>query len=172
MGANCKIYLPANVRIHHVARVVGRLSGGVCTRNVLNKTTWAADVADVRVSPTSVISMAEIHITRTCVDRENIHHTFYHFESEGGLRLLAPRSTAFWLIVGARLVDFFGGHVVFNDCGDSETDYDAPHKPNSKNCPEDGSDWQDLQKRIEEIVPITETEWRSWDRYAAYKIDD
>ena len=85
---------------------------------------------------------------------------------------MLPRSTAFWLAVMHRVVDFFGGTIDYQDCDDIEVDYTVPAKSLQENSPSDGEEWYVFQNRILEIKPITEKEWRSYDSRAAYRIGE
>lgn len=183
MGVNCRIHLPDSCRVDVVANVMGALAGLPVTRHPLNSPShpraWSAHVEGAVVSNTNTPSMARIMLTATgdrkLFDGEPLHHTFYHFESSWGQhggRVMLPRSFAFWIAIGRRLVDFFGGVLDYQDCDDSEMDYVGLDKGRKMNSPETGKPWQNLQERIAAIVPITKAEWRACDVFAAYKIEE
>lgn len=175
MGVDVKINLPDNVRVKDVAYIIGIAAG--CPIQ-WEKTEHDPDhswlrVRGVEVKGTSSVEMAEISIRSTghlLVDGEDMHYLFYHFESSRGGRSLGPRSTAFWLAVAHRLVDFFGGSIDYQDCDDVEVDYSRPKKPRRLNSPEDGDDYWNFYKRLSEVKPITEEEMQHFDKLAAYKI--
>lgn len=171
MGVDCKINLPDNVSIKNVASVIGAVCGCPAKKVPLNNTSWYAEVSGVVVLPTAIVEMARIQILRTTLDGVSGHEVFYHFECRCG-RLLSPKSTAFWIAVGRRLVEFFGGTMDYNDCDDLECDYRVPGKTGEDNSPQDGVPWHVFQQRILDIKPITEEEWRGCDQYAAYKIEE
>lgn len=165
MGVDCKIALPPNVEIDTVARIIGISAGLPCEKQSLGlgifNNAWSAEVKGIDI--TSVCpQMAQIKLIgfadKPLVDGENEHFVFYHFEGsevKGGNRLLMPRSTGFWLAIGVKLVQFFGGAIMPQDCNGKWT-YKVPAKPNHLNCPQDGEPWQNLQERILAVKPITE----------------
>ncbi len=176
MGVDCKIYLPANVFVDNVAKVLGALCGCPVEKVPLyNKKAepWSARVGGVEVRSTHCVSLAEIFVTRACVDGQK-HSVFYHFETcnNEGMRMLHPRSTAFWIAVGCKLVSFFGGYIDMMDCDDTDADLSFPHKTWRENSPQDGDEWQAFQHRVVDLKPITEAEWRLCDQFAAYKIEE
>jgi hypothetical protein len=71
-----------------------------------------------------------------------------------------------------RLVDFFGGILDYNDCDDIDNNYEVEAKSWEDNRPSDGEAWYRLQNRILDLKPITEEEWRSYDKVAYYKIEE
>lgn len=171
MGVNCNISLPANVRVDDVASVMGAAAGCEVRKMLLNGTdSWAVRVlgVDVRGSDTCP-GMAVITIHNPTLDSESKHWCYYHFEHRGGRRLLSPKSTAFWIAVGRRLVEFFGGRIDYRNCADVGF-LEIPDKPDGLNHAEDGAEWDALQMRIAAVKPITKAEWRSLDAVAAYKI--
>lgn len=175
MGVDCKIYLPANVRIRDVAKVIGVVTGcAIHHRNLssYDGDGWYVDVPAVELDRSSMVTLASVYIRRKTIDGADDHYVLYHFEGSGGRRLMMPRSTAFWIAVGVRLVTFFGGSIDFQDCDDVDADLHVDPKSDAMNCPEDGVEWQNLQERIAALKPITEEEWRSFDEFAAYKIKD
>jgi hypothetical protein len=177
MGVDVKINLPDNVRIKDVAYLIGIASGIKPEWEVTSHDpdhSWLR-VPGVEVKQTSSVEMAEISIRSTghvLVDGEDIHYLFYHFESSRGGRSLGPRSTAYWIAIAHRLVDFFGGTIDYQDCDNVEVDYKRPRKASRYNCPEDGDDYWNFYKRLSEVKPITEEEMQHFDKFAAYKISE
>lgn len=92
----------------------------------------------------------------------------YHFELTGGQRGLQPRSTPFWLALGKRLVDFFGGRVDFCDADDREADY-VRDKPRTHNDPKDGTPWERFQQELFTFAPLTREEIEACQEFAAYE---
>jgi hypothetical protein len=176
MGVNCRAYLPPNVAVDKVADVIGAAAGCPVERYALDSNRerrgrMCTRVRDVKVITTSVPTMVSIVVERATVDGEKSHFTYYHFEGEGGLRTMMPPSTAFWIAVMTRVVDFFGGRLTYQDC-EGGVDYEVSFKSDSENWAEDGDEFYSLQDRIAAVRPITEEEWRSFDEHAAYKIED
>lgn len=175
MGVSCRVTLPPNVRLGFVVKVIGAVAGCPVRSESLDKTGGVyARVDGVRAQVTSIPEMASIVIERQTVDGETSHYVNYHFEGDdgGGTKTMIPPSTAFWVAVMRRVVKFFGGKLDYNDCDEKRTNYSVPFKSNRENCPSDGEPWNDLNRRILAIEPITEKEWRACDKYAAYKIGE
>ena len=170
MGVNTGIRLPENVRVRDVAEIIGALLGCEMKRmNFSNNDGWAAHVDHVKVATTSVPEMVEIIVDGP--DKLRTIVWTYHWEPEKGGRLLYPSATARAIAVGRKLVDFFGGSVVYNDC-DGKINYHRPKKSDKENRPSDGAPWYAMQNRKMAIVPLTDADIRKWDKYAAYKMDD
>jgi uncharacterized glyoxalase superfamily protein PhnB len=178
MGVDCKVNLPANCSVSNVAKVIAAVCGGEKTKVMFGDHSgthcdqgWFAQVTGYEVTPTSVPEMAQIILTMRTLDGERDHFVNYHFEaSRGEGRVMMPRSTAFWLAVMHRVVDFFGGRIDYQDCDDKYNDYEVPAGTWEENSPEDGEAWYDLQNRILALEPITVEEWQQYDKDAAYKI--
>jgi hypothetical protein len=176
MGVDVRVKLPTNVKIDNVAKVMGAYAGCPTSKSFFDrdpKDGWSTKVSGVEVKTTSMPAMAEIRLTGTLFDGETEHFCFYHFEpSEGEGRLMMPRSTAFWIALMTKVVDFFGGAMEYNDCESDGDDYVVPAKTWQENSPEDGEEWYNLQNRILNIVPVTKEEWRAANEHAAYKIGE
>jgi hypothetical protein len=65
-------------------------------------------------------------------------------------------------------VDFFGGKVDYNDCDSKGIDYRKRERPNSENCPSDGKAWDDFQRRIAAVKPLTDKDFKRAARAAGY----
>lgn len=174
MGVDCRIHLPESVTLYNVAKVIGAVTGCPMKKVPLTGPAdprWYVEVPTV-TETTSVPGMACLRILHPTVDGEPNHFVFYHFECDTGGRLLMPRSTAFWIAVGCRLVSFFGGHIDFQDCDDEDRDLEFPDLGRQMNSPQDGHAWQQFQERVFALKPITEDDWRACDRFAAHKIGE
>jgi hypothetical protein len=175
MGVDCKTYLPPNVRIRDVANILGIAAGlkpHMYQSEQFSDSSWA-EVNGVSVSGSGIVTLANIDLRGDMVDGMKHHFVSYHFEaSHSGDRLLMPRSTAFWIACMKRLVDFYGGRIDFNDCDDTDVDYEVPPKSNEENCPEDGDEWDDFQKRVLAVEPVTKAEMEYLDGVAAYKLEE
>lgn len=164
MGVNCRLHLPGNVRIRDVANVIGVLSG----LPVRRRESGGVDVDGVEVRDTGEPSMAQIKLYGRMVDGEVSHETFYHFEGHGTSKLMTPKSRPYWIAVCGRLVMFFGGRLDYQDCDDSECDYEVRAKSDAKNQPGDDPQWSDLQDRIASLTPLTLEEIEKAKPFAAY----
>src|SRR5581483_9606267 len=131
MSVDCHITLPDNVRVDNVADVIGIAAGlkPVWEYSDNGKHKWVK-VRGVEARSSGVVpGMALISIRSTghlLVDGEDQHSGYYHFEACHDGRLLSVTSTAFWIAVGHRLVDFFGGSIDYQDCDDVEVNYCQP----------------------------------------------
>lgn len=173
MGVDCKIYLPDNVQIHDVARVMGIAAGLPFTKEPIgHEDAWSVKVEGAYIDPSRVVTLANISLSGKLIDGEFRHDAIYHFEASQKGRLLMPRSTAFWIGIGRRLVDFFGGHVDYNDCDEIYDDYIKIPKSRRHNSPQDGKPWQKFQQRIAEVKPLTQEELIAFDIFASYKMKD
>jgi hypothetical protein len=174
MSVDCIIKLPMDVRIRDVAEAVGLLAGLKAKEKPMESgdRAWTFRwVEGVKVNPTSVPTMAEIFIEapkgEKQVDGNANHFTYYHFENPDGRREIAPRSTAFWIAVGKRLVKFFGGKLDYQDCDGGAFNYFAP-KPRKSNSPEDGKPWEGFKRALYSIKPLTMAELKAAQKHAAY----
>lgn len=155
MGVDTRISLPPNVRVQDVASVVGALAG------LTGSLGSGAGVRGIETVP----QMCRIGLWRA----DRCFATFnFHFEGYGGRRAVVGRSTAFNIAMGRALVDFFGGWVDYSDSDDEDEDYVVQDKPDPENCPEDGAEWDDLQRRIASVKPLTSAEIKVWAPCAAY----
>lgn len=176
MGVDMRVKLPANVQVENVAKVMGAYAGCIKRKAFFindPKNGWSTVVDGVEVTNTSVIGMVQINLSGDLFDGAKNHFCFYHFESSNdGSRLMLPRSTAFWIALMTKVVDFFGGSLDYNDCDNNEDDYVVPEKTHEENSPEDGEAWYNFQNRVLNIVPVTVEEWHAADKHAAYKIEE
>jgi hypothetical protein len=167
MGCDTVISLPTNVRLKDVANVIGVLSGYRARKMCLSGGAWATNVPSVRTKGIeSIPECAHIFVG----DEIRVMYHFEHITDDPRIgRVIQPASTPFWVAVGRRLVDFFGGEVDYNDCDNSAVDYSVPAKSNEENCPKDGKEWDDFQERVLNLSPITKEEVKSYVRLAASK---
>lgn len=164
MGVDTRIYLSPGARVKEVAEVIGLAAGLPGRWEESGSTRWYA-VPGVRVSSNSGLP--------ECCDIEWVdqngegRRVLYHFEAGGhGCKLLMPRSTPFWIAIGRRLVDFFGGWIDYQDCDEEDMDYRQPLQYHC--CPEDGEPWKSFRQRMSEVQPITRSEYERSKQYAAY----
>ena len=154
MGVNTKIYLPQDVRIRDVANVVGILAGlkpyyqydGIIDIEGLSiqNDKHTPGLSNITLVPTE---------QEPLIDNESWHQCLYFMEISSNHRLLYCGCNPFWREIGKALVDFYGGHVDFNDCDDIEVDYKKPHKPFRYNC-EDDQGYNRERKRIEQLKSL------------------
>lgn len=170
MGVDCRVTLPPSARLSWVVKVIGVAAGCPIREETSRHSNYTfVRVDGVRAQVTSIPEMAEIVIDRQTVDGETDHHVNYHFEGDDGdgTHAMIPRSTAFWIAVMRRVVDFFGGDLTYSDY-EGGIDYRVEPRNNSVS----DENWEVLQDRLRAVKPVTEAEWRACDQYAAYKIDE
>lgn len=136
MGSNVNIYLPPHAKTEKILEVILKVLGNDFDHTQLNdkhkvdfnlptndNNSWFLEskiktkdyfkMEDPSMFSCSFLDMAG-----------NRLHTYLHTDSEDGhlpiCKSLNPGSTAIWCVVGKRLVEFFGGQVIYNDCGDLE----------------------------------------------------
>tara|TARA_Y100000310_G_scaffold343303_1_gene450278 strand:- start:449 stop:1126 length:678 start_codon:yes stop_codon:yes gene_type:complete len=156
MGVNVHTKLPADVRLEDAADVIGILAG----LPIINDASYLR-VDGVKVqgaaNGTAMPQIAEMYFRGAMVDGEIDHFGLWHFEGPGGTRSFNPASTPFWIAICRRLVDFFGGELVYYDISDSLCDYRKI--PRFSNDVEDHYGGDDLffrmQERKRNLKPIT-----------------
>ena len=174
MGVDCRIMLPPNVRLDDVQDVIAASVGVELVKtNLSGGKFWAVRQKSVKsegYGMEALNSCVRLKINHECLDGVADHEVMYHFECDRipGWRLMMPRSTAFWICVGARLVTFFGGKADYKDCDSTDWDLEVEPKSDEMNHPSDGEPWQNLQKRIFAIKPISKAEWKRFEKHAAY----
>lgn len=171
MSVCCRILLPDNVRVRDVAKVIGVLSG----KKPVESSEGFVDVSGVKVGNYGEDILAECaKITVSDIDGEalawrngcSMAEVMFHFEPDGGRgRLMIPPSTAFWIAIGVRLIDFFGGWLKYQDCTVQEFDLYVVEKNNDANCP--GNAY--LQKRILNLKMLGPLDYELADEKSAYR---
>jgi hypothetical protein len=168
MGVDTRISLPSNVRVRDVAKVMAASLGCKVTRRIIPRSSGIfAECEDVKIDSASMAELCNIELHNCTVGSESQWFLF-HWELSGGKKGMLPRSTAINIAIGMRLIKFFGGSIDFQDCDSTQIDYIADEKSNDENCPTDGREWDNLQKRILAIEPITDTEIQECEKFAAY----
>ena len=173
MSVNSLILLPPDVRIHDVAMVIGILSGLKPHKQMLSGGGYACHVDGAKAdSCQNMPEMSTITVTGDLIDGETNHYTTWHWEPDNntkGERLLYPKANAFWIAVGRRLVDFFGGSIVYCDF-DNKVNYSAK-KPRRRNNPSDGDQWHAFQDEMLVLNPLTQSELEAANELSAYKME-
>jgi hypothetical protein len=181
MGVDAQIMLPADVTVQHVAEAMAMCCGYPHSRHPLgdhgdDADKWFLQVEGwtVQETPSALAGTATIMLEHPDVphlDGEKVHHVMFHLEFDHGRRrLLMPRSTPFWIAMGRKLVDFFGGSMDYQDCDAVEVDYESP-KPREWNDPDDGESWQQFQIDMEAITPVTRDDILACAAHAAYECE-
>ena len=165
MGIDTRIILPDNVRVKDVANIIGICAGKKPLKQFWSYGKgWAATVPDVKIKVTSDASWGMVgihvngpfpkHILEYRLNQSAIY-VAYHFESDTGGRVLQPPMTFFWLAVGRRLVQFYGGKLDYNDCDDIEVDFSIRPKSREQNAPNSDLGWYKFQQRILDMQALT-----------------
>ncbi len=171
MGVNSIILLPPDVHLDDATQVIGILAGLPAEKQTLGDS-YCCRVPGAVAACSCMPEMATITLTGNLVDGDSEHYTTWHWESERarGERLLMPRASAFWIAIGRRLVDFFGGSICYNDCGDLNPNY-VSATPRRLNNPSDGLPWRNFQDEKLRLKPITKAELEEADELASYKLE-
>ena len=158
MGVDCRIILPGDVMVRDVANAIGIIAGIKPIKRELTAGgkdgSWDVDVPGVTVEGSKTMPQCCIIFLRSdkgLVDGEMAHHVMFHFEYYSD-RLLMPRMTPFWVAVGKRLIEFFGGMLDKCDC--DEVDADIVERQQYPNSPESDKPWQEFQERLFNIKPL------------------
>lgn len=174
MSVNTQIYLPHDVEVHDVANVIALASGlTYVLRPTRNSNQTVVYIPRMSVTMSSGnFPMAKIKVVGQLADGQNSHEVYYHFEDcefPEYSRLLMPVSSPYWLAIGKRLIDFFGGLLIFDDC-DREKFIERP-KPIAHY--DSGNDEQYLarQRAFLGVHKLTATEIDDMRQHAAYPDD-
>lgn len=171
MGVDIILSLPSDVRVRDVMDVIGILAGCVVEERQSMYGAYKV-VVGVKLKGCEDIPCSDITImSPETMGGTRAHSVLYHYEGQNGQRLLCPRSTAFWIATARRLVDFFGGSLIYQDSEGDKPDYQK-RRPRKTNGPEDGKPWEDFQRAKFSLKPLTEEELKAADKWAAYKLSD
>ena len=178
MGIDTNIYLAPNVRAKDVSQLIGVLVGakhnGPSIGPVLERDERGQSkdvffkVDGVKVEPChstlptcAYVTIQHLNEAAAEVRGCTAIQWMYHFEcNRKGMRLMMPRMCNSSIVIGRRLVDFFGGEVDYNDCDAVKVDYSQPWKSDAENCPEDGEEYWNLYRRMAAEKPITKEEYQ------------
>lgn len=167
MGVDCKIYLPPQVALDYVACAVA-LAGGARSEIAAfggDRPFEAIYVASLTVKPSTIATLANVVFHDEV--RNVSHKLVYHFEfGVAGERGFMPRSHPYWLAVGRKVVDAFGGRIDYDDSDDKYADYETPLR-----WPENWSGnagFATLQEILRSIEPVTEDDIQAMRMYAYY----
>lgn len=168
MGVDARIYLPPQVAVDYVAEAIA-IAGGAKWEDQdiggARDKLIVVKVPSLEVKPASVVSLVDI---RFFDEIRQVHrYVNYHFEfGMKGERGFMPRSRAYWLAVGKKVVDAFGGRLDYADCDDSDADYEVEVR-----WPEEwerNPGYQQLQTILRGITPVTAEDIAAMADFAAY----
>lgn len=175
MGVDAKIILKNHASVNKVFDVMARVLGAEIELNYRAKdnidlsqpssseNSWTPKVIH---NPKDSIEFKdftffEINLKDICGNEYNSLFFYDLDDSEdckNGERLLAPKSSACWLAVGEKLVEFFGGKLVFADCEDSndpENIYVVDEGLYSSSINHSDDRWYSYNNALKNIQPIT-----------------
>ena len=185
MGVNVHCKLPADVRVDDAADVIGILAGlPIVDHHIINpqgfildfafhvpeateETNTYSTVAGVKIDGCNGFPMVDITLNGDMVDDTQAHHWYWHFEGDNGTRTFNPPTTGFWIAVCRGLVDFFGGEMIYADCGDSLCDYrqQAIHSNETDN----DMVYEQMQYRKRHLTPLTKADLEHAEQFLATK---
>jgi hypothetical protein len=161
MSVNTHIYLQSDVRGLDVAKAIAVLAGlPVISRDY----GWTVQgITSPMIEPT-------FELKGSMIDGEDTHRFYVHYESDdfiGHDRLIMPPSTAFWVAIGRRLIEFFGGVLIYQDCASLDGD---EHHVRSWHYPQEADDEGcfELSARICALQPLSRAELESAEEVAYY----
>jgi hypothetical protein len=185
MSVDTKILFDHKVRLDDIVKVMAILVGNKPEKSFFDHSDgWSTRVNGAKIEKTCVVGMYYIVIKppkgQTLVDGEKEHHGSFHFETgigpsdDFGDHMILGKglyvgATAFWIAMGKRLVDFFGGYMQYNDC-DADTKIDYMQKMPPYASASNGKPWYELQEAMLNLHPLFKGEYEEADKYAAYKI--
>lgn len=168
MGANCSLTIPAPARIRDVATVMAGLLGCPITKLSMGANAYSAHVDGITFRPYDNMPECVSIVTPMPIRPWNTHDVLYHYEwDEFGNHGIMLRSRPINIALCVALCDFFGGRVDFNDCDDSDCDYQKPAFDDIRAS--DGKPWDAFQDRILSVKPITNADISRYRDVAAYK---
>ena len=165
MGVSTIIRLPRTCGIQNVANVIGVLAGLKAEKSDFRKFSnmdgYSARVTGVSFNVNDTLPMSPTIVIRgDLIDEERIHHVMYFYENEtwDGVTFNPP-STNFWVAIGKKLVDIFGGEVDYNDCDEWIRDYvNGNHGSIAENRPSKGDEWYAFQNMLLNLKSLTQEE--------------
>lgn len=168
MGVDCRVTLPADVRMTQVADAIGIAAGLTWRWEPLGSTGSKHIVVEgLSTKPSAVAGLAEIHLHGETVDGQRDHFLCYHFEfGTRGTRGIMPRATPFWIAVMRRVVDCFGGTLDYQDSDVRSLDYVV--RPTGGWMDESDEAFDRNQQRLAAIVPVSKAEIDAFAGVAAY----
>jgi hypothetical protein len=188
MGVDCRIQIPLDVPIEEVADAMGILAGLPIQTKTIESCGQAIPYPVVQgitykmydKTPGMVdILLNKETVIDALVDGDNMHSVYFHhcsYDEPNGkvCNIMSPPSTSFWCAIGKKLVNFFGGRVIFND-----SDYEKGtnvytskrHCPVDKwgRIPSDGKPWDKYQAAFAKLSPLSANDLERAGECAAYE---
>ncbi len=193
MGVNAKIYLNAHAKPKDIMYVIiksignefsykGSLKKEVDPTQLASKTNpWKIIPVDLDYKINlSDMDYFELNFSDPCKQK---YQTLLHLNIEddpnsyNNEKLLSPKSNEIWLCIGKKLVDFFGGKMMYADCNDESDPKNwyinkkalFPKKTKSQ----DGDErWYQFQNALNKLKPITKNELEEMNQFSVYPGDE
>lgn len=153
MSTNCKLYLPSTVRLKDVLTVLSRAVGHKIEKVPFSSgsSSWYAKSDGAYAKPLGTNDHEMLYLTWS--GGRMIPWTF---EGDGGTRLLFPLSTPFMCALCKKLVEFFGGELIYDEsCDEDDVENVLRVKPKPTVDPKDDSTYEPFQKRLSAVTPLT-----------------
>jgi hypothetical protein len=181
--SNCvDIFFPPTTRLDSVAIALAALDGAKVKKAIhdhhsVGEFHAECDAVSVRNAMTDTPEMAKIIWTTGHGEKRQ---AYYHFENDtqhasggraAGWRLMSMNSVPRNIALAKRLVQLFGGRVVYQDVSNrtwGRPDYKRPEY--MYNAANDGAPYFTLQRRLASIKPITTKEIEACDGLAGYTV--
>lgn len=173
MTVNCKIWLEPTADFDDIVFVMRAAAGNKVTQEVLEfGTIYSVDgrlhISYHSFAPTMITVDFESPARPSSVDSHVNIHLNQTSGRHAGQTFLGPVSNPFWGAIGKRLVEVFGGEIVYDS--DGTHTFKAPRK---KFMGADvGKKWQKRQHALGAVKPITIEEMREAENYTAWKLSD
>lgn len=128
MGVDTKIYLPPYVAVNDIAKTTAVLAGGKVSLKEIGDNRRSVKV--VEVEGLEIQTLPSMHSMLTIKFKDVLggnRHCFLHYDGiENGSKLLSTRSTPFWIALGHRLINLFGGEMIYEDSSGNHADESVP----------------------------------------------
>jgi hypothetical protein len=162
-------FFPESVVIENVSIALSALLGNPVRTMALDDGTVCAHRAGAVEYTSLPATIFMVTICARDIRGEN-HSCQYFFECTDGGRMLTMGSTPLNLAIARRLVDLFGGRMIYSDREEwslRKPDYKRPAFRH--NNAGDNPGFSEMQKRLLAITPISTDEIRACEPYAEYK---
>lgn len=167
MGVDTQIYLPAYAGVDEITRAIGILVGLPKEQKHLdNSKMYYVNVPDIECQNNpSVVGLVDIKFKSPLFGD---HQVLLHLDLTGihaGEKLLMPRATSFWIALGTRLIQFFGGSLDYNDCDVIETNLIIRKRAVDF---DNDNQWWKFQQALWNLNPMTMAEVDEMKKHASY----
>lgn len=178
MGVDCSVILPHEAGLDDIASVMGLLLGAKGELKPLSQGGGLhLKVEGVEIKPSSMAECPSIHIADALMsdgsrgERRIMFHYEYNTRSRRDVyttsgRGILPSCTALNIALCVELARFFGGEVDYNNCDAKQANFKAPKAKDLLAC--NGKKWDDFQRRMAAVKPLTKTQIDKYQKYAAY----